>query len=152
MANSSHVHQVGLVPSAVDPTIKSSTSAPVGSDPKERFLELERLTSSYLDDKDRALLGKAFRFAAEMHAGQKRKSGEAFVIHPVEVAIILADLHMDVETLCAALLHDTVEDTVATKEQVTELFGEAIANLVDGVTKITKLSVETLSDEQAETP
>ena len=54
MANSSHVHQVGLVPSAVDPTIKSSTSAPVGSDPKERFLELERLTSSYLDDKDRA--------------------------------------------------------------------------------------------------
>ena len=63
MANSSHVHQVGLVPSAVDPTIKSSTSAPVGSDPKERFLELERLTSSYLDDKDRALLEKAFRFA-----------------------------------------------------------------------------------------
>ena len=77
MANSSHVHQVGLVPSAVDPTIKSSTSAPVGSDPKERFLELERLTSSYLDDKDRALLEKAFRFADEMHAGQKRKSGEA---------------------------------------------------------------------------
>lgn len=76
MANSSHVHQVGLVPSAVDPTIKSSTSAPVGSDPKERFLELERLTSSYLDDKDRALLEKAFRFADEMHAGQKRKSGE----------------------------------------------------------------------------
>ena len=150
MANS-YVHQVGLVPSAVDPTIKSSTSAPVGSDPKERFLELERLTSSYLDDDDRALLEKAFRFADEMHAGQKRKSGEAFVIHPVEVAIILADLHMDVETLCAALLHDTVEDTVATKQQVTELFGEAIANLVDGVTKIAKLSVETLSDEQAET-
>ena len=60
MANSSHVHQVGLVPSVVDPTIKSSTSAPVGSDPKERFLELERLTSSYLDDKDRALLEKPF--------------------------------------------------------------------------------------------
>lgn len=144
-------HPLGLVIPAVDPTITSSTSAPVGSDPQERFKELEKLTSSYLDEGDQKLLEKAFHYAEKMHAGQKRKSGESFVIHPVEVAIILADLHMDVETLCAALLHDTVEDTAATKAEVAEMFGQAIANLVDGVTKITKIGVESLSDEQAET-
>lgn len=144
-------HPLGLVIPAVDPTITSSTSAPVGSDPQERFKELEKLTSSYLDEGDQKLLEKAFHYAEKMHAGQKRKSGEPFVIHPVEVAIILADLHMDVETLCAALLHDTVEDTAATKAEVAEMFGQAIANLVDGVTKITKIEVESLSDEQAET-
>ena len=151
MSDANELHPVGLVASSVDPTIKSATSAPVGSDPKERFKALEGLASTYLDKDELALLEKAFRFAEEMHAGQKRKSGEAFVIHPVEVAIILADLHMDVETLIAALLHDTVEDTVATKQQVAEMFGDSVAELVDGVTKITKIEVETLSDEQAET-
>ena len=151
MSDANELHPVGLVASSVDPTIKSATSAPVGSDPKERFKALEGLASTYLDRDELALLEKAFRFAEEMHAGQKRKSGEAFVIHPVEVAIILADLHMDVETLIAALLHDTVEDTVATKQQVAEMFGDSVAELVDGVTKITKIEVETLSDEQAET-
>ena len=148
MSDANELHPVGLVASSVDPTIKSATSAPVGSDPKERFKALEGLASTYLDKDELALLEKAFRFAEEMHAGQKRKSGEAFVIHPVEVAIILADLHMDVETLIAALLHDTVEDTVATKQQVAEMFGDSVAELVDGVTKITKIEVETLSDEQ----
>ena len=151
MSDANELHPVGLVASSVDPTIKSATSAPVGSDPKERFKALEGLASTYLDEDELALLEKAFLFAEEMHAGQKRKSGEAFVIHPVEVAIILADLHMDVETLIAALLHDTVEDTVATKQQVAEMFGDSVAELVDGVTKITKIEVETLSDEQAET-
>lgn len=150
MANET-LHSVGLVSTTLDPTIKSATAAPVGSDPRERFQQLEDFASSYLNEDDQTLLESAFHFAEKMHAGQKRKSGEAFVIHPVEVAIILADLHMDVETLCAALLHDTVEDTDATKEQVSEMFGEEVANLVDGVTKITKLEVETLSDEQAET-
>ena len=136
---------------AVDPTIKSATSAPVGSDPEVRFKALEDLASSYLDADDVALMERAYRFAAKMHNGQCRKSGEPFIIHPVEVAIILADLRMDVETLCAALLHDTVEDTPATKAEVAELFGESISELVDGVTKITKIEVETLSDEQAQT-
>ena len=123
MSDTNEFHPVGLVASSVDPTIKSATSAPVGSDPQERFKALEGLASTYLDKDELALLEKAFHFAEKMHAGQKRKSGEAFVIHPVEVAIILADLHMDVETLIAALLHDTVEDTTATKQQVAELFG-----------------------------
>ena len=84
-------------------------------------------------------------------AKKRVEAGEPFVIHPVEVAIILADLRMDVEVLCAALLHDTVEDTAATKEQVAEEFSPQIAELVDGVTKISKIEVEDLNDEQAQT-
>lgn len=151
MTEANEFHPVGLVMSSVDPTIKSATSAPVGADPQERFDTLKQLAGGYLGEEDLALLEKAYQYADKMHAGQKRKSGEAFVIHPVEVAIILADLHMDAETLIAALLHDTVEDTTATKEQVAELFGTAVAELVDGVTKITKIEVEDLSDEQAQT-
>lgn len=137
--------------SNIDPAIEASTLAPAGASPEQRFDELEKLTSSYLNDKDQKMLEKAFTFANKAHDGQKRKSGEPFIIHPVEVAIILADLHMDVETLCAALLHDTVEDSSVTKEQVAQDFGDSVAELVDGVTKITKLEVESLSDEQAET-
>ena len=119
--------------------------------PEERFAELQRLTSAYLSEPDQALLAKAFQFASEAHEGQCRKSGEPFVAHPVEVAIILADLRMDVETLCAALLHDTVEDTCVTTEQVAVEFNEQVAQLVEGVTKITRIEVESLSDEQAAT-
>ncbi len=119
--------------------------------PEERFEELQRLTSVYLSEEDEALLAKAFTFASEAHAGQCRKSGEPFIAHPVEVAIILADLRMDVETLCAALLHDTVEDTSVTSAQVAEEFNPQIAQLVDGVTKITRIEVESLTDEQAAT-
>ena len=97
------------------------------------------------------MLAKAFRFASEAHEGQCRKSGEPFVAHPVEVAIILADLRMDVETLCAALLHDTVEDTSVTRDQVEAEFNPQVAQLVEGVTKITRIEVESLTDEQAAT-
>ncbi|BAK45602.1 bifunctional (p)ppGpp synthetase/guanosine-3',5'-bis(diphosphate) 3'-pyrophosphohydrolase [Eggerthella sp. YY7918] len=119
--------------------------------PEERFAELQRLTSAYLSESDQALLEKAFRFASDAHAGQCRKSGEPFVAHPVEVAIILADLRMDVETLVASLLHDTVEDTSVTREDVEREFSPEIAQLVEGVTKITRIEVESLSDEQAAT-
>lgn len=119
--------------------------------PEERFAELQRLTSAYLSEADQEMLARAFQFASEAHAGQCRKSGEPFVAHPVEVAIILADLRMDVETLCAALLHDTVEDTCVTTEQVAGDFNDQVAQLVEGVTKITRIEVESLSDEQAAT-
>lgn len=119
--------------------------------PEERFAELARLTSAYLPVSDQAMLAKAFKFASEAHAGQCRKSGEPFVAHPVEVAIILADLRMDVETLTAALLHDTVEDTKTTTDEVAREFNEQVACLVEGVTKITRIEVESLSDEQAQT-
>ncbi|WP_255467160.1 RelA/SpoT family protein [Raoultibacter phocaeensis] len=119
--------------------------------PEMRFAELKRQTSAYLNEPDEELLEKAFLFARDAHAGQCRKSGEPFIAHPVEVAIILADLRMDVESICAALLHDTVEDTKVTSEQVAEEFNPQIAQLVDGVTKITRIEVESLSDEQAQT-
>lgn len=148
---SSNTTLSGVVVTPVDPTIKASTLAPMGASPEERFNELLHLSSQYLGNEDLDTLKRAFEFACKAHKGQKRKSGEPFVIHPVEVAIILADLHMDVETLCAALLHDTVEDSSTTKDEVAKEFGQSIADLVDGVTKITKIEVESLSDEQAET-
>ncbi len=122
-----------------------------GKTPEERFADLQEITSTYLSVDDENMLARAFAFANEAHAGQKRKSGEPFIAHPIEVAIILADLHMDAETITAALLHDTIEDTSVTRDDVVESFGEDVAVLVEGVTKITKIEVGTLSDEQAAT-
>ena len=122
-----------------------------GKAPQERFADLQEMTSTYLSSDEEQMLADAFAFADEAHQGQKRKSGEPFIAHPIEVAIILAGLHMDVETIMAALLHDTIEDTDVTREDVVERFGEDVAALVEGVTKITKISVDTLSDEQAAT-
>ena len=119
--------------------------------PEERFVELQRLTDGYLTDGERDMLERAFRFADAAHKGVTRKSGEPYIIHPVEVAIILADLRMDGETLCAALLHDTIEDTDVTYQDVATEFNENVAALVDGVTKITRIEVESLSDKQGAT-
>lgn len=119
--------------------------------PEERFEELKRVAATYMKEDELATLERAFRFAAKAHTGQLRKSGEPFILHPLEVALILADLRMDVETLCAAIMHDTVEDSETTLEEVSEAFNEAIAYLVGGVTKITRIEVESLTDEQAQT-
>ncbi len=119
--------------------------------PEERFAELQSLTSAYLSEEDEAMLARAFEFANAAHKGQCRKSGEPFIVHPIEVSIILADLRMDAETICAALLHDTVEDTKVTAEEVEQEFGPAVRTLVEGVTKITRIEVENLTDEQAAT-
>ena len=139
-----HVAEKSFAPEAKKDALAPKT-------PEERFAELQRLTSVYLSEDDEAMLAKAFRFASEAHEGQCRKSGEPFVAHPVEVAIILADLRMDVETLCAALLHDIVEDTSVTRDQVEAEFNPQVAQLVEGVTKITRIEVESLTDEQAAT-
>ena len=122
-----------------------------GKTPEERFADLQEMTRTYLSPEEEETLARAFEFANEAHAGQKRKSGEPFIAHPIEVAIILASLHMDVETITAALLHDTIEDTEVTREDVVERFGEDVAVLVEGVTKITQIEVGTLTDEQAAT-
>ena len=122
-----------------------------GKTPAERFADLQEITSSYLRDEDEEMLARAFAFADKAHEGQKRKSGEPFIAHPIEVAIILGDLHMDAETITAALLHDTIEDTDVTRDDVVKLFGEDVATLVEGVTKITKIEVNSLTDEQAAT-
>jgi GTP diphosphokinase / guanosine-3',5'-bis(diphosphate) 3'-diphosphatase len=93
---------------------------------------------------------RAFAFACERHTDQRRRTGEDFITHPVEVAKICAGLRLDTETLCAALLHDTVEDTSASLDQVEELFGDSVAQLVDGVTKLTGITFQSRDDRQAE--
>lgn len=97
-----------------------------------------------------ALIQKAYNFAAEHHKGQKRMSGEDYIIHPLNVAYILADLQMDDATICAALLHDVVEDTEATNEDIVKNFSEEIAEMVAGVTKLSKIQYVTIEEEQVE--
>lgn len=87
------------------------------------------------------VITKAYNFAAKLHSGQKRKSGEPYIIHPLTVAYILAEMHMDTDTICAGLLHDTIEDTYIEKEDIAREFNDTIAMLVDGVTKISELAL-----------
>ncbi len=117
---------------------------------QDNFALLVEVARTYLPPEDLARIDKAYRCALSHHRGQKRKSGEPYINHPVEVAIILAqNLHSDADTLCAGLLHDTVEDTDATLDDIEELFGKQVADLVDGVTKLTNISVDSLSERQA---
>lgn len=104
------------------------------------FLELQEKVKSYLSDAELELLNRAYEFAEAAHKGQRRASGEEYILHPVEVARILANLKMDISTLVAALLHDTVEDTAASGEVLKEKFGDEVALLVDGVTKLSAIS------------
>jgi GTP pyrophosphokinase len=99
---------------------------------------------------DRGRVHEAFVYACRHHADQFRRSGEEFIVHPVSVAKICAGMRLDTETLCAALLHDTVEDTHASLEDIEERFGEEIAGLVDGVTKLTELTFQSRDEAQAE--
>jgi GTP pyrophosphokinase len=114
------------------------------------FAVIEEHASDAAEPVDKRTLEKAFAFACESHADQLRKSGEDFITHPLGVARICAGLRLDTATLCAALLHDTVEDTSASIEQVGERFGEEIAQLVDGVTKLTGITFRSRDDRQAE--
>ncbi|TMA37855.1 MAG: bifunctional (p)ppGpp synthetase/guanosine-3',5'-bis(diphosphate) 3'-pyrophosphohydrolase, partial [Deltaproteobacteria bacterium] len=93
---------------------------------------------------------KAYDFSAEVHRGQRRLSGEPYLTHPVQVAGIIADMRLDVPSIATGLLHDTVEDTLATLEQIEETFGSEIATLVDGVTKIGQINFTSREEKQAE--
>ncbi len=104
--------------------------------------------AEYSDDLDRDLIVRAFRFAVSAHEGQQRRSGEPFIMHPVGVATICAGLRLDEQTIAAALLHDVVEDTGTDLATVREEFGDEVAQLVDGVTKLTRVQFQ--SREQAE--
>ena len=111
---------------------------------------IEEHAASGADGLDREVIGRAFAFACDRHADQRRRSGEDFITHPVEVAKICAGLRLDTETLCAALLHDTVEDTSASLDEVGEGFGEPVCKLVDGVTKLTEITFQSRDEHQAE--
>ncbi len=110
---------------------------------------LERLTS-YNPNADTDLLRKAYVFSAKVHLGQVRLSGEPYLNHPLEVAGILTQLRLDVASVATGLLHDTVEDTLATLDEIRENFGEEIAQLVDGLTKISQISLRSSENHQAE--
>ena len=97
--------------------------------------------------KEVEVIKKAYYFAEELHRGQKRQSGEDYIIHPLNVAYILADMYADRDTVCAGLLHDTLEDTPVTKEDIAENFNKTIANLVDGVTKISKMNFSSKEEQ-----
>jgi guanosine-3',5'-bis(diphosphate) 3'-pyrophosphohydrolase len=114
------------------------------------FEELLAEVAEYNADVDRELLERAFVFASERHEGQQRRSGEDFILHPLGVARILAELGRDDATLAAALAHDVVEDTDATIEGVRAEFGEEVANLVEGVTKLTRIQFQSREQAQAE--
>lgn len=108
--------------------------------PEVLYKELINSVLKYHPSTDISMIEKAYKVASEAHEGQKRKSGEPYIIHPLCVAIILADLELDKETIVAGLLHDAVEDTWMTYEEVEKEFGSEVALLVDGVTKLGQLS------------
>ena len=104
----------------------------------------------YLPPAEIEMIEKAYIFSASVHQGQIRLSGEPYLTHPMEVCGILADMKLDAATLVTGLLHDTVEDTYATQEQIEEAFGKEVAFLVDGLTKISKITLGNQEERQAE--
>ncbi|AMW99463.1 RelA/SpoT family protein [Rummeliibacillus stabekisii] len=112
--------------------------------------EVFAILSSYMNDEHVAFVKKAYEVAKEAHKEQFRSSGEPYILHPVQVAGILADLQMDPETVAAGFLHDVVEDTSVTRENLVEEFNEEVAMLVDGVTKLGKIKYKSKAEQQAE--
>ena len=115
------------------------------------FLDLEKKIKTYIHQEENLrLIREAYELANEKHEGQLRKSGEPYIIHPLSVAMILADLNVGPNTLIAAILHDVVEDTDCCLEMLTEKFGSDVASIVDGVTKVTQMKFSSLEKQQAE--
>ncbi len=110
------------------------------TEPEVLYGKLMEAIKAYHPSTDLSMIEKAYHLADEAHKGQLRKSGEPYIIHPICVAIILAELELDKETITAGILHDVVEDTAYTLEEITEMFGNEVALLVDGVTKLTQLN------------
>src|SRR5690348_11669623 len=116
-----------------------------------RFEELLDKIEAYNPQTDQALLRRAYVFSAREHRGQVRRSGEPYLVHPLNVAAILADMKADDVSIVVGLLHDVLEDTLTTKEAVAQQFGDEAADIVDGLTKIGKFSYVSREEEQAET-
>ncbi len=115
-----------------------------------RQYELVERVKDYDPDADEALINRAYVFSVQKHGSQKRASGDPYFSHPIEVAGLMTDLKMDVETIITALLHDTVEDTLTTIEEIERMFGPKVAQMVDGVTKLSKIEAQTESERAAE--
>src|SRR3954471_10113328 len=116
-----------------------------------RFEDILDKVESYKPDFDEELLDRAFVFSAREHRGQVRSSGEPYLVHPLNAAYILADMRLDETSIAVGLLHDVLEDTLTTRETLKELFGAQVAELVDGLTKISKYAYVSKEEQQAET-
>jgi len=116
-----------------------------------RFLisDLCRIVEDYMNEDQVREVYRAYLFGAQAHEGQFRQTGEPYIYHPISVARILAEMHMDSSSICAAILHDVIEDTPATKEEVSEKFGKDVAELVDGVSKLTEFKFKNKKEKQA---
>lgn len=116
-----------------------------------RFLisDLCRIVEDYMNEDQVRDVYQAYLFGAQAHEGQYRQTGEPYIYHPISVARILAEMHMDSSSICAAILHDVIEDTPATKEEVAEKFGDDVAELVDGVSKLTEFKFKNKKEQQA---
>lgn len=123
------------------------TSADTG--PQWRISDLCDLIETYLDSQQVKEVYRAYLLGAEAHEGQVRRSGEPYIFHPVAVAYILGQMRLDAQAICAALLHDVIEDTPITKEHIAQEFGEIVAELVDGVSKLSSMQFETREQAQA---
>ena len=115
-----------------------------------RQYELVEKVKGYDPDADEALINRAYVFSMKAHGSQTRASGDPYYSHPIEVAGILTDLRLDDETIVTAILHDTIEDTLATPEEIKKHFGKNVARLVDGVTKLSKIEAQSESQRAAE--
>ncbi|HWU81894.1 MAG TPA: bifunctional (p)ppGpp synthetase/guanosine-3',5'-bis(diphosphate) 3'-pyrophosphohydrolase [Methylophilaceae bacterium] len=129
-------------------TVKPEDPPLLPADSEDSKLTLR--LKEYLKPEDIAQVWAAYRFSAAAHEGQMRKSGEPYITHPVSVACILAELHMDTPTLVAALLHDVVEDTGVTNQEIADQFGKQVAELVDGLSKLDKIEFQSATQAQAE--
>ena len=132
------------------PTAKSLEQTPTAQPDVPAYVRALEQAASYLPADQLVRLRHAWEVGAAAHAGQTRKSGEPYITHPVAVAQVLAELGLDVETLVAAILHDTIEDTPLTHAEIVEAFGESVAELVEGVTKLDKLSFRDRQEAAAE--
>ena len=115
-----------------------------------RQYELVEKVRSYDPDADEGLINRAYVFSMKAHGDQQRASGDPYFSHPIEVAGILTDLKLDDQTIATAILHDTIEDTLATTEEIEKLFGKSVARLVDGVTKLSKIEAQSENERAAE--
>jgi RelA/SpoT family (p)ppGpp synthetase len=131
------------------PTPEDRPAAPPAAD-RYRIGDLCAQLEAYLGPSEVADVYRAYLFSAQAHDGQKRRSGEPYIFHPLEVARILASMHLDSRSIMAAILHDVIEDTPTAKEQVAADFGADVAELVDGVSKIGQIEFQTKEEEQAE--
>ena len=115
-----------------------------------KFRDLLRKVRAYRPSDDLALVKKAYEFSLKHHKGQVRESGEPYLVHPLEVATLLAEMRLDTTAIAAGLLHDAVEDTSVTIDEITTEFGEQVAHIVEGVTKISKIDFASSEEAQAE--